>query len=445
MFWLLGAGMFIDAFELVMQSGVAAAMVHVKFTTNAGIAQFIFATFMGLAIGSAVSGALADRFGRRTLYQFNLLLFGAATLATSVAPSFPLVVLLRFAAGIGLGGELVVGYAIMSEMTPSSCRGRWGVILALLVNCAQPISAFVGAYFLPLAGWRWMFVIGAVPAFAVWYIRRTLPESPRWLERQGRIGEMREVLDGLWRENTGEAVAPTILAPVDTGAEKGLPWIALFSSQRVGRTLFCFAIIVMILSAQFGFLAWVPTLLLQHGHTIVHSLVYSAAMALGAPIGGLIPMLLIDRIGRRAVVSIAAFGASAVGMGYAFALDGSPFLLVTAGFFEIFFVQITAASVLAVYLPELFPTDIRGTGFGTSLGIGRVAAALMPYLVLAVLDHFGVFAVFIMLASITLALSLLVLAVGPETSRKTLEEVEQERLTGTGSLPNVSIEKNGSR
>jgi putative MFS transporter len=441
MFWLLGAGMLIDAFELFMQSGIVASMVHVKFTANAGVAQFIFATFMGLAIGSILSGVLADRFGRKSLYQFNLLLFSVATLVTAITPSFPLVVLLRFIAGIGLGGELVVGYAIMSEMTPAHCRGRWGLTLGLLVNCAQPLSAFGGAYFLPLVGWRWMFVVGAVPAFVVWYLRRSMPESPRWLERRGRITEMREVLDGLWKENTGGGTAPIIEVDDATADAKELPWTALFSQRRIRRTLFCFAIIALILSSQYGFLGWVPTLLLQHGHTIVHSLTYSATMALGAPIGMLVPMLLVDRIGRRTVVSMAALLAGAVGMLYAFALDASPILLITAGFFEVFFIQITANSILAVYLPELFPTDIRGTGLGASTAVGRVAAALMPYLVLSVLNNFGAFAVFVMLAVVLLLLSALVLAIGPETRRKTLEQVEHEAIYGSrgGADPDQPI------
>ncbi|MFM0507251.1 MFS transporter [Paraburkholderia sp. RL17-373-BIF-A] len=430
MFWLLGAGMLIDAFELFMQSGVVASMVHTNFTGTGGVAQFIFATFFGLAIGSVMSGTLTDRFGRKSLYQFNLLLFSLATLATAAAPSFTLVVILRFIAGIGLGGELVVGYAIMAEMTPAHCRGRWGVTLGLLVNCAQPLSAFVGAWFLPAVGWRAMFVVGAVPALIVWYLRRALPESPRWLERQGRTAEMHEVLDALWLENTGDAHAPRV-APASFLPERNeLPWTALFGRHRLGRTLFCFAIVSLILASQYGFIGWVPTLLLHRGQSIVHSLTYSAVMAMGAPIGMLIPIFLVDRLGRRTVVATASFLAAAVGIGYAFALDAPAWLLVTTGFLEVLFVQITANTVLAVYLPELFPTDIRGTGFGASTAVGRVSAAIMPYFVLFVLNGFGSFAVFVMLASVLLLLCLLVLAVGPETRRKTLEDVEREILAG---------------
>ncbi|WP_233830554.1 MFS transporter [Paraburkholderia sp. ZP32-5] len=430
MFWLLGAGMLIDAFELFMQAGVVASMVHTNFTGTRGVAQFIFATFLGLAIGSVMSGTLADRFGRKSLYQFNLLLFSLATLATAAAPSFMPVVLLRFIAGIGLGGELVVGYAIMAEMTPAYCRGRWGVTLGLLVNCAQPLSAFVGAWFLPVVGWRVMFVVGAIPALVVWYLRRALPESPRWLERQGRIAEMHEVLDALWRENTGAAQAPRVVPTNSAPLPDELPWTALFSRQRLARTLFCFAIVSLILASQYGFIAWVPTLLLHRGQSIVHSLTYSAVMAMGAPIGMLLPIFFVDRLGRRTVVASASFLAAAVGIGYALALDAPAWVLVSTGFLEVMFIQITANTVLAVYLPELFPTDIRGTGFGASTAVGRVSAAIMPYFVLFVLNGFGSFAVFVMLACVLLSLCLLVLAVGPETRRKTLEDVEREILAG---------------
>lgn len=426
MFWLLGTGMLIDAFELFMQAGVVASMVHTGFTGTGGVAQFIFATFLGLACGSVLSGRLADRFGRKSLYQFNLLLFSLATLATAALPSFGFVVVLRFIAGIGLGGELVVGYAIMSEMTPAYCRGRWGVTLGLLVNCAQPLSAFVGAWFLPLVGWRAMFVVGALPALVVWYLRRSLPESPRWLERQGRLDEMQQVLDQVWCENTGEEKAPRIPPATLKPDTRELPWTALFSRQRIGRTLFCFASISLILASQYGFIGWVPTLLLHRGQSIVHSLTYSAVMAMGAPIGMLLPIFFVDRVGRRTMVACASFGAAAVGIGYAFALDAPAWMLMLAGFLEVLCVQITANTVLAVYLPELFPTDVRGTGFGAATSVGRVSAAIMPYFVLAVLNNFGTFAVFVMLASVLLVLCLLTLAFGPETRRKTLEDVERE-------------------
>lgn len=428
MFWLLGAGMVIDAFELFMQAGVVAAMVHAGFTNTEGVARFIFATFLGLACGSLLSGRLADRFGRKSLYQFNLLLFSLPTLTTALLPSFGLVVVLRFIAGIGLGGELVVGYAIMSEMTPAYCRGRWGVTLGLLVNCAQPLSAFVGAWFLPVVGWRAMFVIGALPALVVWYLRRAMPESPRWLERQGRIAEMRQVLDRVWQENTGEAHAPQ--NPIGAGSlaqdTPELPWTALFDRHRLGRTLFCFVITALILSCLYGFLGWVPTLLLHHGQSIVHSLSYAAVMAIGAPIGMLLPILLVDQVGRRTMVAFSSFMAAVIGIGYAFALDAPAWLLMLTGFLEVLFLQVTANTVLAVYLPELFATDIRGTGFGAATAVGRVSAAMMPYLVLFVLNGFGTGAVFVMLSCLLLALCVLTLAFGPETRRRTLEDVERD-------------------
>ena len=432
MFWLLGTGMLIDGFDLFMQAGVAAAMVHSGFTGTAGVARFIFATFLGLATGSVLSGLLADRFGRKSLYQFNLLLFSLATLATAALPSFGPVVVLRFIAGVGLGGELVVGYAIMSEMTPTYCRGRWGVTLGLLVNCAQPLSAFVGAWVLPIVGWRAMFVIGAVPALAVWYLRRAMPESPRWLERQGRTAEMHQVLDQIWRDNAGGAHARHIrIAPPSLASEAHrLPWTALFNRNRVGRTLFCFAIISLTLSSLYGFIGWVPTLLLHRGQSIVHSLSYAAVMAIGAPIGMLLPILLVDRVGRRVMIACASSIAAAIGFAYGFALSAPAWVLMLTGFLEVLFLQITANTVLAVYLPELFPTDVRGTGFGAATAVGRVSAAIMPYFVLYVLNGFGTVAVFVMLSCTLLALCLLALAFGPETSRKTLEDVEREPTWG---------------
>ena len=158
------------------------------------------------------------------------------------------------------------------------------------------------------------------------------------------------------RPETGrtDPQAPRIAASTLEPEPRELPWSLLFKQRRLGGTLFFFAIVSLILSSRYGFIGWVPTLLLHRGQSIVHSLTHAAVMATGASIGMLLPIFLLDRVGRRTMVACASFGAAAIGIGYAFALDAQAWVLMLTGFCEILCVQVTANTVLAVYLPELF-------------------------------------------------------------------------------------------
>jgi MFS transporter, putative metabolite:H+ symporter len=425
-FWMLGWGMLVDAFDIFMQAGVLAAMVQVKFTDTSGVAHFISSTFLGLAVGSVASGVLADRWGRRSLYQFNLLLFGSCALLTSIVPSFGMVLVLRFLMSVGLGGELVTGYAMMSEMTPALQRGRWGVTLSLFVNMAQPLSALTGFVLLPVIGWRCMFVSGGVPAFIIWYLRRGLPESPRWLERRGRTAEAMATLGKLWAENTRGGVMPQLTESQPTEPTE-LSRTSLFSADRIGRTAFCALLLTLSLSSQYGFLTWVPTLLVKSGASFVHSLGYAATMAIGAPIGMIMGLSIIDRIGRKPLLVASALLAGAVGLAYSQLLNSASHLLIAAGFMEVLLLQVCASTIFGAYLPELFPTDIRGTGVGFSIACGRLAAAASPYLVLTILDHANVESVFVILSLLLFLLAALVGFAGPETKGRTLEIIDDER------------------
>src|ERR1700752_264109 len=147
-----------------------------------------------MILGSFLTGFLGDRFGRRFTYQANLIIFGLASIASAFAPNMPTLILLRGVMGIGLGAELVAGYAAMTEFLPPQARGRWCGILNAVVVTSLPISALAGVFLIPRFGWRIMFIIGGVGALIVWSLRKPMPESPRWLESVGRTEEAEKML-----------------------------------------------------------------------------------------------------------------------------------------------------------------------------------------------------------------------------------------------------------
>ena len=184
-FWLVGAGMFFDGYDLYVAGGVLAATIQTKFSTLPQNLQFVSLTFLGMTIGSLITGFVGDKYGRRFTYQINLLIFGLASLAAAFAQDMPQLIVCRFIQGLGLGAEIVVGYSTLTEFVPPATRGRWLSFMAFLTVCGFPVTAILGYLIIPNWGWRPMFVIAGLGSLIVWYLRKNLPESPRWLEAQG--------------------------------------------------------------------------------------------------------------------------------------------------------------------------------------------------------------------------------------------------------------------
>jgi putative MFS transporter len=187
--WLIGIGMFLDGFDIYLAATVLGATLASGFSTLGQNAFFVSATFVGMMLGAFATGFLGDRYGRRFTYQINLLLFGLASIAAAFAPTMNVLIFLRFLIGVGLGAENVVGYSTMTEFVPSRTRGRWLGLMAVFVVTGLPAAALLGYLIIPLFGWRTMFVIGGVAALAIWYMRKKLPESPRWLDRS--VGQVK--------------------------------------------------------------------------------------------------------------------------------------------------------------------------------------------------------------------------------------------------------------
>src|SRR5579872_3066496 len=216
-FALVGAGMFFDGYDLYVAGGVLASLLQSKFSTLPQNLQFISLTFVGMTIGSLVTGFVGDKFGRRFTYQINLLIFGLASLAAAFSQDMTQLIACRFVQGLGLGAEIVVGYSTMTEFVPPKVRGRWQSMMAFIVVAGFPATSLLGYLIIPSFGWRPMFVIAGVGSLIVWYLRKNLPESPRWLESEGRTAEAEALLQTIEKEvasTTGALPAPAIAPPV---------------------------------------------------------------------------------------------------------------------------------------------------------------------------------------------------------------------------------------
>ena len=153
-FWLVGAGMFFDGYDLYVASGVLAATIQTKFSTLPQNLQFLSLTFVGMTLGSLITGFVGDKYGRRFTYQVNLLVFGLASFAAAFAQDMPQLIICRFVQGLGLGAEIVVGYSTLTEFVPPATRGRWLAFMAFLTVCGFPVTAILSYLIIPTWGWR---------------------------------------------------------------------------------------------------------------------------------------------------------------------------------------------------------------------------------------------------------------------------------------------------
>ncbi|KHK59516.1 major facilitator transporter [Burkholderia sp. A9] len=420
--WLVGMGMFFDSFDNTLSGSVLAAMLHSQWSTLELNSLFMSATFLGLMIGAALSGWLSDRFGRLFAYQFNLAIFGVMALASAFAPSMHWLIVMRFIMGIGMGAEYVMGYGLIIEFVPPQQRGRYLGLLGIITGAGVFITSVVGMVTIPTLGWRAMFVIGGVGTLWLWYLRRHLPESPRWLERVGRGAEADAILKRIEAEAgvTEPAVQP---ARTSSTEPRHVNVSVLFSRPVIRRTLVAVAVNVIVLFGSYTISGWMPTFFVKQGMSVTHSLGFNAAMMGGWVAGPLLCTFIADRLGRRWGVALAAVICAATCVVYPFLT--SSVAIITCGFF------LVSAVAVALILglggtPELFPTEYRFRGAGFAQTAGRLGLIGSPFVILYVFDHYGIGGVITAVSGLYVLVALILAVAGIETNQQSLEDVEPE-------------------
>jgi putative MFS transporter len=421
--WLIGAGMFFDGFDIYLAGIVLGATVKSGFSTLAQNGYFVSTTFVGMMLGSFVTGFLGDRFGRRFTYQSNLAIFGFASIAAAFAPSMPILILIQAVIGFGLGAENVVGYSTLTEFVPPESRGRWLGFMTVFVVTGLPVAALLGTIIIPRLGWRAMFVLGGVGALIVWYLRKKLPESPRWLESVGRTDEAEALLQAIEGE---VSVQHSPLAPpaVSATLKHSRDLSSLASPAILPRMVLGSISLIVINSLLYGFVTWLPTFFVQQGLSIARSFNYSLAMAFGAPIGSAIGALTADSWGRKPTIVGASVATILVGSFYPFITR--PAMLMVAGFCLMVPIYVLVALLFAVYIPELFPTEVRLRASGICNTFGRGAIIFTPFIVVALFKSHGVGGVLVFMIGLLVVEILVVLTMGVEPKKRRLEEIETE-------------------
>jgi MFS transporter, putative metabolite:H+ symporter len=427
---LVSLGNFFDLYDIFIVAYIGAALQQSGFLSLRQFSFFVAAGFLGMFVGTVVFGMGSDRLGRRSAFILLLLIYSIFTLADAFAPSADWLMTWRFFAGVGIGAEIVVIDAYVTEVVPSHARGRYVAITQVVGFCAVPVAAVLSRVLVPthwgISGWRWVMVIGASGALLTWWFRRRLPESPRWLESRGRITEAEAVLVALERESLTlkEQSVARRRANGRKEADAVFPgrkvqFAELWKRPYLSRTMMLVVFQALQTVGFYGFANWAPTFLLKQGVSLLRSLEYTMLIALVSPLGPLLGAWTSDRLERKWTIVVLALLVAVLGLGFGNSL--APVAVVVFGAL-LTLANYWFSAAFHAYQAELFPTRLRGTGVGFTYSWSRLSAAFTSVWIGWALA-FGVPAVFAMLAGAMTLVAAVIGFFGPRTNRRVLEEI----------------------
>ncbi|MCT8976274.1 MFS transporter [Clostridium sp. CX1] len=426
--FLTGIGWLFDAMDQGMVAGVMAAIGKEWRLTAVDLGLLGSASAVGMAVGAAVAGMASDRWGRRTVVTFTLVLYGVASAVSGLVPNFGLLLLFRFLTGLGLGGELPAASTLVSEFSPAKARGRMVVLLESFWAWGWIIASLIAYLLIPIYGWRIGFFLGGVPALYAAYLRKSISESPRYLEQKGRFQEADEIVSKMEQQagikNNGETFANQI----EEKNTNKITLLDLWSKEYLRRTFVLWVLWLGINFGYYGFVLWTPTLLVGKGFSLVRGFEFTLIMSIAQLPGYYSAAYLIERIGRKAVLVLYLVGTAI--SAYLFGQAESVTAVLVFGCLLYLF-SLGAWGAVYAYTPEVYPTRVRGSGVGWAAAVGRIGAIAAPYIVGVVYETKGKEAgfnyVFVMLTIVFAVVAVVIALAAVETKGKALDEINTPR------------------
>lgn len=425
-FAIIASAWLVDQIDVALLTFLLGSIVVAFGLTPTEAGQLAAMTFAGQLVGNILAGTAADRFGRKAVFQVTMVVWGLASLAAAAAWSLPVLMACRFLIGVGVGGEAPVAQAMVSEIVPANVRGKYIAFMEGFWAIGYVLSGAISFFVLPYLGWRWAFVIVGLLSLVVLLVRRSMPESPRWLADKGRNAEAEAVMAMMEREveqATGRPLPPvaaSVVAAAAAPVPHQNPIATLFSPEYRMRTIMAFGMWFFALIGFFGLNSWIAVLLKERGFSIVGSVGFVTLITIGGIPGFFTAALLLEKIGRKPTTAAFLVCSAIAAYFYGNAVDQN--WLFVSGFVMQFF-MFGMWSCLYAYTPELYPTRARATGAGFASAFGRIGAILGPMIVPVLVQNYGAASAFQVGAGGFLIAALLVVTLGVETRGKALEAV----------------------
>ncbi|RJQ76275.1 MFS transporter [Pseudonocardiaceae bacterium YIM PH 21723] len=429
---LSAAGMFLDGYDLTVIA-VALPILIKQWHLSSGMAAIVAASaVLGMFIGALVLGRLTDKLGRKKMYLVDLICFVVFAILTALSQDVWQLIAFRFLLGLAIGADYSISPTLLAEYVSAKDRGKVMSLLGATWFLGAASTYVFALILLPLGNnsWRYMLLLGAVFALIVIYMRRSIPESPRWLMDHGRHEEAAKVL----RQISGRD--DVTLPPAVQSETREKPWSSLFAPRMIKITVFVCGFWFMYTLAYYGISLYTPTVLKQVTSSTAQSYVGSLIIGLVGLLGAGIGIYLSDRIGRRKLVIIGFAGL--VGSLLVLALAGKPSLGLLIGFLAlgVLFANMGPGVVNLIYPSELYPTSIRATGAGLAASFSRIGGIIGTLAFPPLVASWGIgkaLWLFIGAGLIGLVISVLL---APETRGRQLEELN-ETLAGEPSAVKV--------
>ena len=429
LFLIICSAWLFDSMDLAMMTFLLAPIVTDLGLTSKQAGLLGATSLAGMALGAAVAGMLADRFGRKVVFQWSIVGWGLASFACAASQGLASLLAARFVLGLFMGAEFPIAQAMVSEIIPAPKRGQYIAFLEGFWPLGFILAGVVAYLLLPVGGWRMVFVAEGLPAIIVLYIRRRVPESARWLEDKGFYDEAEKVV-GDFEKGVSAALAKELAQaePYNEAlvhASTKSSFQELFVGIYAKRTIMVWLLWFFALMGYYGITTWMGKFLVDQGFAVTKSVSFLILMTLWGIPGFISAAILVEKIGRKfsTIFYVMMCGIAA----YIYSQSGTNADLIIRGAILQFFMFGMWSSLYA-YTPELFPTRARATGCGFASTWGRIGAFIGPLLVPYILARYetsaeGITAVFTMGGVSFLIAAIAVLILGPETKGKALEEI----------------------
>ncbi|HEY4536022.1 MAG TPA: MFS transporter [Enteractinococcus sp.] len=420
-----GLGFMFDAWDVSL-NGILIPLLSEEWNLSAGQAAWIgTANLLGMALGAFVWATIADRIGRKAAFTTTIAVFVTFTIAGVFATDIVIFALLRFLAGFGLGGAIPVDYALVGEFTPRKHRGRVLTAMDAWWPVGAALAGFVSAWFVAMwADWRPPLLAMVLPAILLIFVRLWIPESPMFLIRTNQHDKAREVIDGLVKATGAKPVAYRLdtmedIPKMSAGAVVDqLRRVWTFSWRT---TLAVWLLFLTVMFVYYVSLQWLPTFLMDAGFAQTQAFLTTGGMAAIGLVGALIATVLVETTGRKPLLAASA-------------VTGSVLLVIVAAFLDVpsavlplvliygLVIQI-AIPVMYAYASELYPTDLRSSGFGWASAVSRISAGIGPLLfVTHLVPSFGLTGAFAFAAGTVVLAIVAMFLLAPETTGKDLQD-----------------------